>query len=497
MRAAGRERHHVAVAGRRQRDHGPPHGVGQRCRTASGWRTRSSRWAPVAATISRMKNRIRTLAIGARSFETTRASVPNAGACRPSFRIHRTQKTEAASAPDDGVAAGEHDSRHDGQQADQARDRHRPAQPRRHRRRVLVVARRLPARPTGASGIRRGRSKRDGPDDDAQCIRRIGRQLVDRQQDHGEQADAEHAEMKHPPPAARRRWVGVAQKRVDARPQTSGPWPSRRDHRHPGLRIATRGTPVYGRARLAGYGSGFKVVRDLRIAVDIGGTFTDVVLEEGGRRLTRKVLTTPQRPEQAVLDGVRLILADAGRGFGDVAVFVHGTTLATNAIIERSGARTALIATEGFRDILDIANESRYDQYDLTIEKPQPLVPRALRFTVPERVDVHGEVRLPLDEAAVRALARRARHAGRRERRRRLPARLRQSGARAAHARDPARRAARPLGHAVQRGLPGDARVRAHLDRGRQRLCAAADGLLPRAHADGARGRDSAARSTS
>ena len=147
------------------------------------------------------------------------------------------------------------------------------------------------------------------------------------------------------------------------------------------------------------------MVKDLRIAVDIGGTFTDVVLEDGERRLTRKLLTTPQRPEEAVLDGVRLILADAGRGFGDVEVFVHGTTLATNAIIERRGAHTALIATEGFRDILDIANESRYDQYDLTIEKPRPLVPRALRFTVPERVDVHGRVRLALDEAAVRAVA--------------------------------------------------------------------------------------------
>jgi len=147
------------------------------------------------------------------------------------------------------------------------------------------------------------------------------------------------------------------------------------------------------------------VTKDLRIAVDIGGTFTDVVLEENGRRLTRKLLTTPQRPEQAVLEGVRLILADAGHGFADVDVFVHGTTLATNAVIERRGARTALVATEGFRDVLDIANESRYDQYDLSIEKPRPLVPRALRFTVPERMDVHGGVRLALDEAAVRALA--------------------------------------------------------------------------------------------
>jgi N-methylhydantoinase A len=154
------------------------------------------------------------------------------------------------------------------------------------------------------------------------------------------------------------------------------------------------------------------VVSDLRIAVDIGGTFTDVVLEEGRHRLTRKLLTTPQRPEQAVLDGMRLILADAGRGFEDVAVFVHGTTLATNSVIERRGARTALVATEGFRDILDIANESRYDQYDLTIEKPRPLVPRALRFTVPERMDVHGAVRLALDEAAVRLTARRLKDEG-------------------------------------------------------------------------------------
>ncbi len=106
-----------------------------------------------------------------------------------------------------------------------------------------------------------------------------------------------------------------------------------------------------------------------------------------------------------MLDGVRLILGDAGKGFGDVGVFVHGTTLATNAVIERRGARTALIATEGFRDVLDIANESRYDQYDLSIEKPRPLVPRALRFTVPERMDVHGKVRLALDEGAVRTLA--------------------------------------------------------------------------------------------
>ena len=142
---------------------------------------------------------------------------------------------------------------------------------------------------------------------------------------------------------------------------------------------------------------------DVRMAVDIGGTFTDIVLDRGSERITRKVLTTAKRPEEGVLDGARLVLGDAGLHFSDIDVFVHGTTLATNAIIERRGARTALIATDGFRDTIEIANESRYDQYDLSIEKPQPLVPRSLRFTVPERVDVHGKVRLTLDEAAVAA----------------------------------------------------------------------------------------------
>lgn len=143
----------------------------------------------------------------------------------------------------------------------------------------------------------------------------------------------------------------------------------------------------------------------VRLAADIGGTFTDIVLEADARLLTLKVLTTPRAPETAVVEGTRAILADAGLGFSDIGVFLHGTTLATNAIIERKGARTALIATEGFRDVVEIADESRYDQYDVFLEKPSPLVPRALRFTVPERMDVEGEVRLALDEPAVRRAA--------------------------------------------------------------------------------------------
>ena len=142
-----------------------------------------------------------------------------------------------------------------------------------------------------------------------------------------------------------------------------------------------------------------------RLATDIGGTFTDIVLEMGDRRFTTKLLTTPQAPEEAVVEGTRLVLKDAGIGFSDLDVFVHGTTLATNAVIERKGARTALIATDGFRDVIEIADESRYDQYDVFIDKPRQLVPRQLRFTVPERIDVTGKVWVDLDEAAVRKVA--------------------------------------------------------------------------------------------
>ncbi len=142
-----------------------------------------------------------------------------------------------------------------------------------------------------------------------------------------------------------------------------------------------------------------------RLAVDIGGTFTDLALEHGARRITAKVLTTPAEPERGVLDGVAAILRDAGLAAADIGILVHGTTLATNAIIERKGARTALVTTQGFRDVLALGNESRYDQYDLGIALPQPLVPRHLRLPVPERLDNEGHVLLPLDEHAVLALA--------------------------------------------------------------------------------------------
>src|SRR5271170_257037 len=141
-----------------------------------------------------------------------------------------------------------------------------------------------------------------------------------------------------------------------------------------------------------------------RLAVDIGGTFTDLALEMAGVRTTAKVLTTQSAPEQGVIEGVPMILRSAGLAPGDIGIVIHGTTLATNAIIERKGARTALITTAGFRDVLAMGNESRYDQYDLNIVLPEPLVPRYLRLPVPERLDNEGRVKLPLDERAVRAL---------------------------------------------------------------------------------------------
>ncbi|MGB7307139.1 MAG: hydantoinase/oxoprolinase family protein, partial [Burkholderiaceae bacterium] len=127
---------------------------------------------------------------------------------------------------------------------------------------------------------------------------------------------------------------------------------------------------------------------------------------------TTKVLTTPQAPEEAVIAGVCQVLEEAALRFSDIDVFLHGTTLATNAVIERKGALTALITTEGFRDVLEIADESRYDQYDVFITKPEPLVPRTLRFTVPERVDVEGNELLVLDESAVAAVAQSLNDAG-------------------------------------------------------------------------------------
>ncbi len=141
-----------------------------------------------------------------------------------------------------------------------------------------------------------------------------------------------------------------------------------------------------------------------RLAIDIGGTFTDVALDAGAAPVTTKVPTTPAAPEDGVLAGVRKVLEIAGVAPSAVRLVIHGTTLATNAIIERRGARTALIVTSGHRDALEMAREDRFEQYDIGIDRPKPLVPRRLRLPVTERVDHRGRVLVPLDEASVRAL---------------------------------------------------------------------------------------------
>ena len=144
---------------------------------------------------------------------------------------------------------------------------------------------------------------------------------------------------------------------------------------------------------------------EARLAVDIGGTFTDLALDWRGDLFTTKVLTTVRAPEEGVLTGVGQVMALAGIGPADLGVVVHGTTLATNALIERKGARTAFLTTAGFRDVLETGHEKRFEQYDVFMDKPPPLVPRHLRFPVPERIAADGEVLEPLDEGVVSRLA--------------------------------------------------------------------------------------------
>ncbi|MEM9240249.1 MAG: hydantoinase/oxoprolinase family protein [Pseudomonadota bacterium] len=152
----------------------------------------------------------------------------------------------------------------------------------------------------------------------------------------------------------------------------------------------------------------------LRVAVDIGGTFTDTVLMDGGETIlaTTKTPTTPQNPTLGALDGVRHVMTQAGCDWAQVTGFVHGTTLATNALIERRGAKVGTITNEGFRDILDIAYERRYSQYDINLQKPDLIVPRDRAWTVAGRMDVRGQEITPLDEAAVPKLVEALRDAG-------------------------------------------------------------------------------------
>ncbi|WP_440981471.1 hydantoinase/oxoprolinase family protein [Shinella sumterensis] len=144
---------------------------------------------------------------------------------------------------------------------------------------------------------------------------------------------------------------------------------------------------------------------DIRLGADIGGTFTDIALDVRGKLFSTKVLTDYSAPEQAILDGIEIVIVDAGISADDIDIVIHGTTLATNALIERRGARTALVTTEGFRDVIEMRTENRFEQYDLSLVLPKPLIPREDRFPVKGRIDAQGKELQALDEAALEALA--------------------------------------------------------------------------------------------
>src|SRR5437588_2233727 len=150
-----------------------------------------------------------------------------------------------------------------------------------------------------------------------------------------------------------------------------------------------------------------------RVGVDSGGTFTDICLfdESDGRVEIWKVSSTPDDPSRGIAQGVEEGLRRTGANGGAapaeaIAYFGHGTTVATNALIQHRGVKTGLITTDGFRDLLEIGRQKRPDLYDLQADKPLTLVPRDLRLEVPERVTHTGAVDTPLDEARVRAAAR-------------------------------------------------------------------------------------------
>jgi N-methylhydantoinase A len=150
-----------------------------------------------------------------------------------------------------------------------------------------------------------------------------------------------------------------------------------------------------------------------RVGVDIGGTFTDLLLVGSeGSAVIGKTLTTPGDPSIAVETALGQTLKNGVAKPGERGTLVHGTTLVTNALIERKGAPTALLTTAGFRDALEIGREHRYELYDLNLELPKPLVPRDLRFDVPERIAADGTVLKALDEAFVRRLVAELREKG-------------------------------------------------------------------------------------
>src|SRR4051794_26615283 len=143
-----------------------------------------------------------------------------------------------------------------------------------------------------------------------------------------------------------------------------------------------------------------------RIGIDVGGTFTDLVaIDEGGATVLAKVVSTPQDPSVGVLDGLAQLAERLGLGvdalLGQTDRIVHGTTVATNALLERKGARLGLLTTEGHRDVLEMREGLKDDRYNLRLPPPEPLVPRALRLGVRERIRYDGTALTPLDRASL------------------------------------------------------------------------------------------------
>ena len=152
--------------------------------------------------------------------------------------------------------------------------------------------------------------------------------------------------------------------------------------------------------------------KNARIGVDIGGTFTDVALDLDGTLFTGKVLTNYAQPEQAIIDGINVVCEKAGIDPKQVTTVIHGTTLVTNSLIERRGANTAFITTEGFRDVVEMRTENRFEQYDLNLTLPTPLVSRTSRYTLNERIGASGEILTPLDKEELYALVKKVVVAG-------------------------------------------------------------------------------------
>ena len=152
--------------------------------------------------------------------------------------------------------------------------------------------------------------------------------------------------------------------------------------------------------------------KSIRLGVDIGGTFTDVVLEYGTVFFSAKVLTTYRTPEDAIIEGMQRVCHESGIEPSQISQIIHGTTLATNALIERRGAKTALITTDGFRDVIEMRTESRFEQYDLNLTLPKPLLPRNFRYTIKERVQADGQVLKPLKRPEIESLVDQIKSAG-------------------------------------------------------------------------------------